>query len=195
MTRNVRLECGARQVAYEIRMLARSVPIVEQLHRRIDRTPKPDDDLDYLTTDRIEANLALEGYLLHARALLEFLGARAKKKEHENDITFADFDLVAAATPLDGKRIKRLDRRLAHLTWTRCDNGGQLPGWEVKHRAVDLLLTLRTLLNQPDARPEAGALLRMADRSLVELCHRSAVPDEIRNDPEIERIFRRWTSA
>lgn len=186
------LQCGAKHVAYEIRMVARSVDLIDELFTQAGPSATAGtDDLDYLTSARVAANLALEGYLLHQRALLEFLGARERR--HKGDITLGDFGLTSHATRQERDRIEQLDQRLAHLSWRRCENSGRSTGWTVRRLALDLLRALRTSLDQPDGKPEAGALVRMADLSLVELGERSAVPHSIASDPDVERIFRVWT--
>src|ERR1700744_3181348 len=66
----------------------------------------------------------LEAYLVHVRALTEFLIGRDRR--HPNDITPEDF--AAGWSPPNSDAVERLrfwlpeiDRHLAHVTWTRVD--------------------------------------------------------------------------
>lgn len=72
--------------------------------------------------DAARSNSYLESCLSHARALLEFLGARSTRKN--TDVWPSDFGAPDAALDdhrleLYSKRLQLIDRHLSHLSWAR----------------------------------------------------------------------------
>src|SRR3989344_7563742 len=103
----------------------------------------------YITTDLREDNLALEGFLLHTRGLIEFFFLPPSKKY--NDARASEFviswDHIKPNYYNEMKVIKdRIDKELAHLTWKRkCPNNPE-KAWEYGKIYEKIFKTLKIFL-------------------------------------------------
>jgi hypothetical protein len=87
-------------------------------------------------TDPITHNARLEALLLHTRVLLDFF--EHSRREHDN-VLATDYEFSAASVPLDPKLRERLNKDLAHLTYSRQQRLGPAKGWNLKQLLTPLL--------------------------------------------------------
>jgi hypothetical protein len=124
------LEAAAHDVRYEIDMLDASHARLLELHQQ----------LKDLT---IEQNTFLEAFLIHYRALWDFIESRGHNEDDVKADNYApDF---TPSSVLDQKTRNGINRRLAHLSYTRLDHRErtQDQGWSVDKMRQRLLDVLR----------------------------------------------------
>ncbi len=81
---------------------------------------------DSPTPDKITCNARLEALLLHTRVLLDFF--EHSKREHD-DVLATDYDFPAKPLALNPEIQNRLNKELAHLTYSRQQRKGPAKRW------------------------------------------------------------------
>lgn len=125
------LAVGASFVVYELNAMLSAVPFVGT-------------DQDW----RVE-RLAVEGVLLHARTLTEFLSPRPKSW-HPDDVRITDFEsepLPASTAIADwelGALRDLIDNRLAHISYKRVE----IVGWPIGKIAFDVSKLVRRFVDE-----------------------------------------------
>lgn len=101
--------------------------------------------------DGVERNAYLEGMLLHARNLIEFL--RTKSTPRSDDMWPGDF-----VTKWDAAKIESFDhewrstnKHLSHLTWTRTEVSGTWDTDDIVPRVLDAFRTFVELAERQHA--------------------------------------------
>lgn len=109
-------------------------------------------NVKYVTTDFRENNLALEGFLLHTRGLIEFFFLPPVKK-YKDDARASEFvinwDTLKPTYIQKMKTIKnRIDKELAHLTWKRKNSNNSEKLWAYGEIYNKMFETLKTFLKE-----------------------------------------------
>jgi hypothetical protein len=128
------LYVAAQHVAYEIRMIIYAAQKLDGYHSSPATRPRG-----------CEQNIALESFLLHYRNLRAFL-CPSLQNLNDDDVIASDFMRsehsadYGNARAFDSEEKKRLDKMLAHISYSRNDYIAQgKDGWEIGKMHVGIL--------------------------------------------------------
>ena len=123
-------------------------------------------NLAQATPDSIDATLALEAMLVHARCLIDFLGLRADEIRENDDLWHRDFTRhwdSATARSEFWKTRDEINKRLAHLTWRRARTDNSWQFGDLTQRILRAFRRFVIVLEADiDSDPEALTALRRA---------------------------------
>ena len=108
---------------------------------------KKSENSKYITTDFREDNLAIEGFLLHVRGLIEFFFYSAVKKDARAYEFVENWNDIQPKIKDEMILIKdRIDKELAHLTWGRKDPNNPDKNWDLDSIYIKMLKTLKVFI-------------------------------------------------
>jgi hypothetical protein len=88
------------------------------------------------STNQLEVNAHLEALLLHTRVLLDFFEHPTREQD---DVLATDYEFSARDIGIDGKFRGRLNKDLAHLTYSRQKRLGDAKSWNIAELLSPLL--------------------------------------------------------
>ena len=111
------------------------------------------------TTDSHIRESTFLAMLIHARLLLDFF--ETKKREHD-DVLCSDFDFLTAPVPIEPDDRKRLNKDIAHLTYSRLRHTPATKLWPVESILGSLRPTvvafIRHVIDHPPKRVQIEEL-------------------------------------
>lgn len=122
--------------------------------------------------DQVVRNMRLESALLHARNLIEFL--TPGQERYKDSILAMDFGFAEQKPAVDREIETRLNKDLAHLTYSRLQRTAETKPWDMSKVGLPVIVSctafIRHVVRFPPKSAEPSELAQLAD--LLVVCER-----------------------